>query len=373
VRTAGWSVLAYELALRRPLVTARGTVAARAGLLLRLTDSDGVDGWGEAAPMPEHGGADLARTAQALDAMVAELGPTLASVGDGLPVSPSQLGAVTAALAPRWPDAGAALAAVATALADLAARRAGVSLARWLSPAARPTVWLAAVVGAVAPARAARQAVAALGQGYRTIKVKVGTDEIADLERVAMVRAAVGQRARLRADANGAWDPLVAEVMLDALAAHDLEFVEQPVPADQIAALAQLRRRGAVPVAADEALLVPGGVEAVLDREAADVLAIKPSLLGGPARALEIAGRAAERGMAVVVGSAVESAVGRAMALHCAAALPQTDLASGLGTADLLAADTAVGPVPDRGQLRLPTGVGLGVTVHEPGGWVRTR
>jgi L-alanine-DL-glutamate epimerase-like enolase superfamily enzyme len=301
-------------------------------------------------------------TGQALEAMQSALAKDLACGRTRPPAQFEDLRALASELAAEWPDAAPARAAVETALADLSAQRACLPLAVWLSAAARPAVPVNAVIGAVPPWEAASVAREAVARGYRTVKVKVGRQDVMDLQRLAAVRAAVGGRVALRADANGAWDPLRAEVMVDALAAHDLEYVEQPVPADDIAALARLRRCGAAPVAADEALLLPGGPERVLDSEAADVLVLKPGLLGGLSAAWDLAAKARGKGMAVVVTSALDSAIGRAAALHLAAALPALDLACGLATGHRLAVDVADGPRPHRGQLLVPATPGLGVS-----------
>ena len=86
-----------------------------------------------------------------------------------------------------------------------------------------------------------------------TVKVKVGGGSLADdADRVAAVRAALGPAGRIRLDANGAWDVDTAVVAIDRLAGFDLELVEQPVA--DLADLARVRRRVAVPVAADESL-----------------------------------------------------------------------------------------------------------------------
>jgi len=365
--TPPFVVIAYALPFARPLVTARGSTRIRRGYLLGLADEAGRVGWGEAAPLPGHGGETLAEAGRALEAMAAALHADLAAGRLEIAVDAARHGERMALLTREWPAAPCALAAVDSALADLAAQRAGLPLARWLAADARPAVWVNAVIGAVSPRRAARLAAAASADGYRAVKVKLGGDDIADLQRVAAVRAALRHETELRADANGAWDPLRAEVMLDALAAHRVAYVEQPVPAGDVAALARLRREAGTPVAADEALLVPGGAARVLESEAADVLVLKPSLLGGLCAARRLAEQALARGMGVVVSSSLETAVGRTAALHLAAALAGPERPSGLATGHLFARDVAVAAAPDRGRMRLPSGAGLGVRVTADG------
>src|SRR5260221_12938621 len=96
------------------------------------------------------------------------------------------------------------------------------------------------------------------GSGCRTAKVKVaeaGQSDGDDIARVEAVRDAIGQAGRVRVDANGAWDVGHAARMLAALARFDLEYAEQPCAS--LAELAELRCRGGVPLAADEAIRRP--------------------------------------------------------------------------------------------------------------------
>ena len=100
----------------------------------------------------------------------------------------------------------------------------------------------------------------------------------------------------------------------------------------------------------------------MLEQRAADLLVLKPMLLGGVRPALELARRAAERGIGSFATTTFDSSVGAAAALHLAAALPW-DAAQGLGTGDHLAADIVSHPLrPAGGRLAVPA-PGLGVTV----------
>jgi O-succinylbenzoate synthase len=214
----------------------------------------------------------------------------------------------------------------------------------------------------------AREAVERGGCG--TIKVKVGErgqTELEDLDRVAVVREALGGGAggaagRIRVDANGAWDVGEAAgrlARLDAVArgpdgrGPGLEFAEQPCRS--LPDLVALRRRTRVPLAADEALrldlaLNPGASQKSkqiqLLTHAADVLVLKAIPLGGVAAGLALAARLreawAERGLPpppVVVSGSLDSSIGLASGLALAAALPGPLLACGLGTGLLLAGD----------------------------------
>jgi o-succinylbenzoate synthase len=365
------AVAAYDLPFRKPFATASGVHERRRGWLLRLSDprDPSVLGYGEAAPLPGHGGEDpeevlpaLARLARCLAEGIPSGGSEttdVAAVGGvppafDLPRDAAALALLDAQLRNVAPDAPCARAAVTTALADAAARREGVPLARWLRAAAAAELAVNATIGALPADEAVVRAESFLAQGFRTLKLKLG-DGSGDGVRATRVRATVGRGVRLRGDANGAWDEAEAGAILRAIGDLDLEYVEQPVPAADLEAMRRLRAAGPVPIAADEALLPPRGPgpEAVLAAGAADVWVIKPALCGGPAASLALAAQAAAAGVAVVLTTALDGAIGRAMAAHVAAALPGRPHADGLATGGMLAEDVAEGLPVFEGRVRV--------------------
>jgi hypothetical protein len=127
---------------------------------------------------------------------------------------------------------------------------------------------------------------------------------------VRAVREAIGPDVHLRLDVNGAWDPPTAEERLEAVERFRLEYVEQPLAGDDAEALAELRRRVRVPIAADESVTSIKAARELLDAEAVDVLVVKPARVGGLVVGAEIAALAAERGVPVVVSTLFETGWG---------------------------------------------------------------
>jgi len=217
-------------------------------------------------------------------------------------------------------------------------------------PAVRDTVPVNVTVPAVGPAEA-RAIVAA--SGCTTAKVKVaepGRPLAEDVARVAAVRAELGPTGRIRVDANAAWTADEATVALMALAdvAGGLEYAEQPC--DTLEALAGVRARTRVRIAADEAIRRDHADPALL-RDAVDVAVIKVQPSGGVHAALALVARL---GIPAVVSSALETSVGLAAGVRLAAALPELPFACGLGTGLLLADDVLETPLrPIGGALHL--------------------
>jgi L-alanine-DL-glutamate epimerase-like enolase superfamily enzyme len=255
-----------------------------------------------------------------------------------------------------------------TALADAGAREAGRPLAELLSEdeVARRMVPVNATVAARSTEEAAAAALLASAQGYGCIKLKVGMEAtLADeAERVKTVREVIGADVKLRLDANGAWDEPVAIATIRNLEAHEIELIEQPVPAGDLAALGKVRDAVTTSVAADEAISDYESAAAALKH--ADILVLKPARLGGLSICRYVAKAAASAGLSSIITTTIDTGIGTAAALHLAASLPDDGRAHGLATASLLQNDLLVKPLAiERGYMALPDASGLGVELDE--------
>jgi o-succinylbenzoate synthase len=333
-------VVPFDLPLRRPLSTARGDIDRRRGFVVRGTvgDSGGV---GEATPLP--GWTEPYDACRRALALVDDLGAALSSgVLDDTP---------------------AARHAVALALFDARARASDDPLAQFLAGPRAPVagaVPVNATVGDATPDETTTRVRDAVAAGHDCVKLKVGVGAVeTDVERLVAAREAA-PGVGLRADANGAWSPTEARTFVDGVSNRgvDLDYVEQPLPADEVAEHAALRDATDVRVAVDETLAA-ASVDRVLASGAADVLVLKPMALGGPVRVLSAVERAAEAGVESVVTTTVDAVVARTGAVHVAAALGDPP-ACGLATGDRLARDLAADPAPvAEGRMAVPDGSGL--------------
>ncbi|MDX8143582.1 o-succinylbenzoate synthase [Lentzea sp. BCCO 10_0061] len=173
--------------------------------------------------------------------------------------------------------------------------------------------------------------------GCSTAKVKVAESTLADdCARLEAVRDALGPKGFVRIDANMLWDVDTAVTAIKAMdkAAGGLQYVEQPC--HTLDELASVRRRVAVPIAADESIRKADDPLKVAVSGAADIAVIKVAPLGGVRKALEVAEAC---GLPCVVSSALETSVGMAAGVALAAALPELDYACGLATLSLLDGD----------------------------------
>lgn len=356
-----WRLHPLSLPLRVPLRTAGWEIARRDVVIVEAVHDNGQRGFGEAAPLPAFGTETLPQSVDRLRQWTAILSSSAIDLFETVRTLDTLLPDVDTAPATRC--------AVECALLDLAARMRRLPLWRLLADAqvdnaavdtdARGIPVNIMLSAATAPAMvdAAR---AALREGFRCFKLKVGMGSVEeDAHRVRLLRDTLGGDAVIRLDANGAWDETNARAALERFAELDIEYIEQPVAADDLAALRRLRALRLVPVAADESVQRPEQARAILALGAADVLILKPMALGGILRARALFTEARAAGVDAVCTGFIDSAVGRAAVAQLCASLPAPLRAQGLATGSMLTSDTGQDDIRE-GTLWLPRGDGLG-------------
>jgi O-succinylbenzoate synthase len=354
MRIASVEVVPYALPFREPYVTAAGSLDQREMVLLRLLSEDGLEGLGEAVPLSLRGGAELAE-------VVAEL----EQLGARETLDEATLGSDAVGLSP--PARCAAL----TALLDLRGKRAAAD--RDAAGLPSPPVRCNATLVAGDPASVVSAAERWAADGFSTFKLKLGTGD--DAAQVRAVREALGPRARIRVDANGAWDVETAKRTLAELEPYEIELAEQPVATLEEAM--EVARSTSIPIAGDESIESRADAERAAAMEACQMTGVKLSKVGGPEAAIEIA-----EVLPTYMSSALDGPVGIAAAAQVAATLAEAadgdasgqpsvcgdglDLAHGLATQRLFASTIAATECELRGDmLRPPQGPGLGVEIDE--------
>ncbi|HZA14382.1 MAG TPA: o-succinylbenzoate synthase [Myxococcaceae bacterium] len=355
MRILEFQIRPLALELKTPLLTARAEYRVREGAVIELTDGR-ARGWGEAMPLVPFGTEDVGESLRILAGVAAAI------VGENLPEEPRGIDALLDT-EPALTSAPAARHAVESALLDVIARRRGMPLRALLTKQPRDEVAVGTVVAAAEPEAVAVEAKAAVASGFQTLKLKLARSAIdVDVRRLAAARAAVGPEIRIRGDVNGGWSESEAGDNLRRVGAVGLELCEQPVPVGAVARMRSLR--GAVPcrIAADESVRSAADAATLLEpTPAVDLLVLKPMVLGGLWRSLEIARRAAARGVGTYVSSSLDGVVARGAAAQLAAALPGGEWASGLGVGGLFRDEPERHPVtPRRGRIALDPTPGLG-------------
>ncbi|MFW6051621.1 MAG: mandelate racemase/muconate lactonizing enzyme family protein [Myxococcota bacterium] len=300
--------------VRTPVRSATRDWSERRGLLLRLRDREGGEGWGEASPLPGYSPDSLHRVGAVLRSVPFDGLPPL---DPGRPLGPQ----LEAALQRVGPGAPSAQFAVETALLDLCGRRWGAPVHRLLGGSAetRP-VPLCALVDGDDEEAVARSAEAAVAGGMRALKLKIGADPSRDRERAMAVRRAVGTDVSLRLDANGSFREDRAVEALEALRCADPELVEEPVAPHVVRRLG----RWPVPLGADESLQDARArpvVEALTREGAYRAWVLKPMALGGALACMRLAARARAAGADPIVSHLFDGPIALAAAAELALAL----------------------------------------------------
>ncbi len=337
------SIQRRRLRLRQPLDSSYGAVSERELLAVVLTDEDGVDGYGEAAPLQPYDGISIARVEQALE----RYRPVLER-------SSGLNGAEIVDACRRTDDLPEAFAAIDLALWDRAGRRSGRPIASLLTDTPTTRVALNATLSALDRRGAAEQAARAAERGFGCLKVKVGIGD--DAGRIAAVRAAAGPHVALRVDANGAWSVEQAVRSIEALSPAGLELVEEPVHG--LTRVREVRERVATRVAIDETAAEHGALSAGV----ADAVCLKIARCGGISGLLAAASLVRASGAEVYVASTLDGPLGIAAAVHAAAALASRGPLPACGLATLGMFEGLDDPLaPVGGAMLVPDGPGLGV------------
>lgn len=258
-----------------------------------------------------------------------------------------------------------ALCAVEMACWDIVGKRAGLPLCDVWGGRFRPRVPLVAYLQSGSAAQIAAEALALVKRGFGTVKVKVGENERADIDLVRAVREAVGPDVKIRADANGAWTIGTAKRQLRKLEPYDLEYMEQPLPLEDLAGHAHLRQACGTPIALDESAYTLQDVHEIIRNEAADMILLDPHEAGGLLPARKQAALCEAAGLPVTLHSGGELGVSLAAYLHFAVTVPNLSLAIDCQYPNI-AGDIIARPFDfSSGYLTPPAGPGLGVELAE--------
>ncbi|MCG1003812.1 MULTISPECIES: dipeptide epimerase [Halobacterium] len=317
-----------EFPLEHPFTIARGTQDTAANVVVRVEDDEGTVGVGGAAPSAHYG-----ETAATVEAVLPDLLAVVERVDD-----PHDLARIETGMREVVSDNPAARAAVSIAVHDLAAKRVDLPLYRYWGLDGTNALDTSFTIGIDDEETMREKTAEAVDAGYGTLKVKLGTSR--DEQLLSAVREAAPD-ATIRVDANEAWTPKEAVRNIEWLEGYGVEFVEQPVPAENREGLKYVYERSPLPIAADESCVVASDVPDIADR--CDIANLKLMKTGGLREAKRLIHAARANGLEVMCGCMIESNASIAAACHLAPLLDYVDLDGSL----LLAEDDFEGvPLP---------------------------
>lgn len=336
------SLYRFSLPLKQALILKSGQLNTREGVLVLLNRDEESIGIGEISPLPGYSKDSLP---SAISRAVHLLQTIMGSES-----------ALHAFLHPggNWDDMGAPSIAsfgVETALLSLLAHTNHLHLGSLLFGEASPQVPINALINTDL-AEWVPEAQQLVGQGFSTLKVKVGRIN-SELEAIGIqsIRAAVGPDVTLRLDANQSWDLETAVQFGKAVASANIEYIEEP-----------LRDSSELPIFFDECgqhfafdetlhhIIDPGiSFNAYTGLRA---LVIKPTLVACVPRIIELLTRAQAQNILAVLSSSYESDVGINNLAQVAAGLSGDEVAVGLDTESIFAKTFTSGSDPIRSGKR---------------------
>ena len=247
------------------------------------------------------------------------------------------------------------------ALHDLAANLLGVPLHALFGGAFRKSIPQIRIIPIKTPAEMAAQARRLVGQGYRSLKIKLKGRVADDVERVHAIRAEVGKDVLLTLDPNQSYLAKDAISALRRMEPDDVYLVEQPVPASDLRGLELVTRSVTQLVEADEAAVTLNDVLQLANHRIVDAISLKIPKLGGLRNAMLAAKICHSAGIAYRVGATFGPRLMAAHGVHFAAALPRLDLPCELAEFDHLHDDPFEGIEVESGSIAVPQTPGSGV------------
>jgi L-alanine-DL-glutamate epimerase-like enolase superfamily enzyme len=342
----------FDLPLAAPFRIAIGEMKAANDLLVRVVTDQGIVGIGEACPFPPITGetqATNAAAARSIRDMLVGRDPLaieglLREIGNIVHANPSTVAAFD------------------MALYDILGKVAGLPLFR-LFGGDRTQFETDITTGIDATDVVVAETKKHAGWGYKTLKIKVGTNPDEDFARLQAVREAIGDDINVRIDANQGWSVPQSIYALRKMDKLRIQLVEQPVVASDIAGLRTIRDASPIPIMADEACFLPADALRLVRADACDYFNIKLMKAGGILNAIRIAHIADAADIRCMVGCMLESNVALTAAAHVVASQANIVFADLDGNAEHTVNPVTGGISVKAGIVTLPETPGLGCDV----------
>ncbi len=239
--------------------------------------------------------------------------------------------------------------AIETAIYDILSRQSNISISKHLNVSSLSSIEINGIMGSHIAS-----------DGFKVIKVKVGLGNIFDeIEQIEKLTDSYGEKVLFRLDANGFFDLPKAIRFCKEMEKFNIEYIEQPLPADDIEDLKELQYHTAIPIALDESITCIESAKKIIDMEMAQVFIIKPMVSGGFIESKKLIEVAKANKIIPIISSSLETAIGRMACIHLVAS-NEIKEACGLAT-DCFYNEQISTPKIKNGMLDLPDKPGLGL------------
>lgn len=330
----------YKFPLKSPLKLESGSLNFREGLLVQLTDENGIIGLGETAPLPGFSDETIKDAEIQCGIILKKIRTT--TLPDRLLYPHIDLEEL---LSNTYPSIQFG---IETAIVDLVAQINKQSISKYLNDLSAETIFINGLLSGEKKEILHKAAELRAG-GYKAVKLKVGWQSIDDdIALTCEVRKTIGNEMSLRLDSNRSWHLDDARKFCNEVSGLNIEYLEEPLADPSQLVTALNNGEFAIPIALDETLreIFPAELHTF---DAVDALVIKPTLLG-LFKSLRFAHQAKAQGITPVISSSYESTVGLTILAHIAAAVDSGITPMGLDTQSLFADDIM--------QISLPVNMG---------------
>ena len=298
-----------------PVITSFGVISERTSLLIRAEDIDGAVGWGEVfGNFPIHGAENRKRILYDYIVPLA-----LSKIWDSPVEAFDTITAKTHVLTLQSGEPGPfaqSIAGLDIALWDLAARRVNMPLWKFLGGRCRSIPTYASGLNPTSFENIVEQKIT---EGYNAFKIKVGFGREGDLQSLSKIRKLIGDR-RLMIDVNQGWDLATAQENWIAYSEHNLDWIEEPIPADRpLSEWEDLALQPGAPIAAGENLMRDEQFNNYINSKYFGFLQPDMCKWGGFSRILPLARRSLSHGV-IYCPHFLAGPIGLFASAHCLAA-----------------------------------------------------
>lgn len=303
-------LFAIDLPLVEPFIVSYDSYPSMPSIIVKLTTECGLVGWGESVPDDHVTGETFEGTYAVIKH---RLSPKL------IGANPMEFEKIHELMDQLVKDAPAAKAAIDIACFDVTGKKLGVPVYQLIGGRYHEKFPVTHVLSIGEPEKMASEAEERVKEGYCSFKMKVGRDVASDVARIRAVRERVGSDIAIRVDVNQGWKNSGNTLQaLQALQGAGLDWLEQPVVADDIDAMVDIKSKTTVPVMIDEGLRGVRDMREIIAKRAADKVNIKLMKCGGIYPAMKLAAMAEMAGIECQIGSMLESSVGSSAGFHVA-------------------------------------------------------
>jgi L-Ala-D/L-Glu epimerase len=299
-----------SIPLEEPFTIAIGTKHNIENVLITIRLENGIEGYGEAAPLEPINGENQATALATLNSCKDFL------IGKDV----SRFRQISQHLKNVFWAQVTARCAIEMALLDAYTKMLNIPLFQFFG-GAENTLETDYTIDIVPPATAKINAAKLKNKGYHTLKTKVGKKLVDDIDRVMAIREGA-PGCGIMLDANQGYSPVQAVHFLEELENNGIrpDLFEQPVIRHDLRGMKFVKDHTSVPVAADESVFTAADAIEVVKLGCADLINIK-IMKSGIVEALDIATIARSANIGLMIGCMLETKLALSCSVHFAAGL----------------------------------------------------